>query len=132
MVERKLEGPQGDEPVFFSFICPAERLDEVRELFGKNQNLGVLSDADELTPSARVFPDPDTGEVTIVKGIEMTGICLAKDKMRILDSLADRKIAGYSRPTQILFPTQEHIEAQQRIQDEIKRHNDELKRRTNN
>lgn len=104
MVERN----EGKEEIFtynFSFICPYGREEEVIELFNEKP-LGTLSS--EVQHSVRHFIDPDTFEVTELTGYEVSGITDIFRKKEVITELAALRIAGYSRPTQIMFhPTKD-------------------------
>ena len=97
MIERE-ENP--NTPLTFSFICPKGREGEVIELF-EGSNLGRLNS--EFGEGERKWVNPGTGEITVVSGYEFEGFTTAGSIIRIIHSLSERKIAAYSRETQVIF-----------------------------
>lgn len=87
-------------PLLFSFICPKGREGEVMGLF-EESNLGVLNS--EFTEGKRNWINPDTWKITVVSGYEFSGFTTSGSIKRIITSLSERKIAAYSRETQVIF-----------------------------
>lgn len=124
-IERGPRGEDPDKPTCYSFLCPRGRIKEVRELAEKDQAFGSLSVNTKESVRFSIGPDAES----TIRGNEVTGVCLVRDIDHIVEALADRHIAGYSRLTQILFPSPEDIEAEQRFRAAINRHNEGLNRK---
>lgn len=93
--------------IFFSFICPEERVEETRKLF-REESLGQLSDVE--VRGERKLINLKTGNVITCEGIQLVGVAFSGDSERIYRALAERGIAGYSRATQVIFGGGEEIE----------------------
>lgn len=98
--------PNGGELTFFQFVCPLGRISEVKALFQEKQ-LGSLNP--ELRTETQVWVNPESEEDTYVSGVSIEGIGLLSKQAEILNELADRQIAGYSRETQIIYLQSETI-----------------------
>lgn len=85
--------------VFFNFLCPGEKLKDVRELF-KEKALGTLSE--DIAPATR-FLIGAKGVDEKIEGFSLSGITSPHKIKQIVEELAERKITGYSRLTQVLF-----------------------------
>ena len=84
----------------FSFICPKGKEGEAIELF-REKKLGLLSpDYYEYT---RNWVDRDSGKITEVKGYNFSGVTDLDGMVKIIKEFSKRKIASYSRETQVLF-----------------------------
>ena len=97
MIEREVNP---DTPLVFSFICPKGREEEVIELF-EGSDLGTLNG--EFTEGKRRLVNSETGEILEVSGYQFDGFTTAGSIDRIIHSLSERKIAAYSRETQVIF-----------------------------
>lgn len=94
-----LPGSHELEPRFFSFVCPERRLEEARKLL---RDVVGISLSPEVMPTIRLAFDPETNRAVQVEGIQVSGLAQARDIKRIVQTLAEAQIAGYSRPTQII------------------------------
>ncbi len=84
----------------FSFICPKGKENEVIELF-KDKQLGLLNT--NFEKDVRHWINQETGKITSVSGFKISGLTDTEGVVKITKVLSERKIASYSRETQILF-----------------------------
>lgn len=111
--ERGSRGEEPNESIYYSFLCPGNRIEEVRDLFKTDQAFGALSAEDNLSDNIR-------------GPFEVTGICLARNSGHILDVLTTRHIAGYSRATPILYPSPEDVEGIRQFRAGIRKYDEEI------
>lgn len=82
----------------FSFICPPDRTTEARLLLNDIKGIRLVPPNPNAGPKTRIHLI--AGETA---GIEIKGVCKTYELLdRIVNTLADANIAGYSRATQIL------------------------------
>ena len=84
----------------FSFICPKGRESEVIETFLKS-NLGLITGS--VTNKENNWLDTGTGTFTTISGTRFDGITTNEGVKNIVNSLSEKKIAAYSRQTQVFF-----------------------------
>lgn len=97
MQERQKPEPSPDSLHIFSFICPEPRVDEARTILSGIK--GVSVNPELGPPTVRMV----IGEPFPLEGVEMGGFAKESSREEILKGLAEAEIAGYSRPTQVMF-----------------------------
>jgi hypothetical protein len=81
--------------MFVSFLCPMGREFETLELL---EDLGIKGVSTKLVKETRVF----AGSGKTNTGYEFSGITEGREFITLMETLAAKKIAGYSRETQVI------------------------------
>lgn len=112
MIER--EPRLKERIVTFTFVCERDREQEAREALRQIKGV-VLSDepiihhkgpyglilSTEPPIQMSIHVDPETGETSLREGIEITGLAIKENFSQVVRALAEAKIAGCSRSSQI-------------------------------
>lgn len=94
-MERKYGKEQGIVPV--SFICPVGREFDAADVF-EQLGLSLSSNFQETTRTLRT----QDGTILQTRGFEFTGHIDERHLTSLIKSLSEKRIAGYSRETQIV------------------------------
>lgn len=83
----------------FTFLCSTDKVKEAKELLEGINGVHISS---HLEKAVRTVPN-DQGSYDMIAGNELSGTCTINAMPVIMQALAEKGIAGYSRETMVTF-----------------------------